>query len=101
MKTGVILDAKYKGYSGKSSRELSREDLAQIISYMYVEEALDGGVIAPGGTSVDCTTEVLRGYGGKIHVLNIPISNACNYNDFSLEMRNNEDAFIKLISSKF
>ena len=101
MKTGVILDAKYKGYSGKSSRELSREDLAQIISYMYVEEALDGGVIAPGGTSVDCTTEELRGYGGKIHVLNIPISNAVNYNEFSLEMKNHEDAFIKLVSSKF
>lgn len=101
MKKGVILDAKYKGYSGKSSKELSREDLAQIISYMYVEEALDGGVIAPGGTTVDCTTEVLRGYGGRIHVLNIPISNAQNYSDFSHEMQSFETSFIDLVSSSF
>ena len=101
MKEGVILDAKYKSYSGKISKELSREDLAQIISYMYVEEAFDGGVIVPGGTSAGCTTETLRGYGGKVHILNIPISKAENYNEFSHEMLSFEALFINLISDRF
>lgn len=101
MKPGVILDAKYKGYSGKSSNELSREDLAQIISYMYVEEAHDGGVIAPGGTDINCSSSVLRGYGGCIHVLNIPISSAEDYTEFSREMKLYENNFLNLITNKF
>jgi 5-methylcytosine-specific restriction endonuclease McrBC regulatory subunit McrC len=101
MKPGVILDAKYKGYSGKSSNELSREDLAQIISYMYVEEAHDGGVIAPGGTDINCSSSVLRGYGGCIHVLNIPISSAEDYTEFSREMKLYENNFLDLITNKF
>jgi 5-methylcytosine-specific restriction endonuclease McrBC regulatory subunit McrC len=101
IKEGYILDAKYKGYSGKSPHEMSREDLAQIISYMYVERANNGGIIVPGGSTIGCSTEALRGYGGKVHVFNIPISNAENYYEFSHEMQTYEVSFIKCISSSF
>lgn len=101
MKKGVILDAKYKGYSGKTCKELSREDLAQIISYMYVEEALDGGVIVPGGTIAESKSSALRGYGGKIHIFNLPISEANSYHSFTSEMKAYEEAFIEQINSTF
>ena len=99
IKDGYILDAKYKGYSGKSPHEMSREDLAQIISYMYVERADNGGIIVPGGSTIGCKTETLRGYGGKVYVFNIPISNAENYYEFSHEMQSYEASFINCISS--
>jgi 5-methylcytosine-specific restriction endonuclease McrBC regulatory subunit McrC len=98
IKDGYILDAKYKGYSGKSPQEMSREDLAQVISYMYVECAENGGIIVPGGTIAECRSSALRGYGGKMHIFNLPISKAESYHSFTDEMVSYEKAFIELMS---
>ena len=99
IKDGYILDAKYKGYSGKSPHEISREDLAQIISYMYVERAENGGIIVPGGTIVECRSSALRGYSGKMHIYNLPISEADSYHSFTDEMAAYEKTFVEIIST--
>ena len=99
IKDGYILDAKYKGYSGKSPHEISREDLAQIISYMYVERAENGGIIVPGGTIAECRSSALRGYSGKMHIYNLPISEADSYHSFTDEMAAYEKTFVEIIST--
>jgi len=44
----LVLDAKYKRYNEKGITGISREDLAQVISYMYVRKTAVGGFLVPG-----------------------------------------------------
>ncbi|MCH5229683.1 MAG: hypothetical protein J1F12_06800 [Muribaculaceae bacterium] len=41
------MDAKYKRYESKKISDISREDLAQLISYMYVLKARNGVLMFP------------------------------------------------------
>ena len=96
----MVLDAKYKGYAEGSLTSVSREDLAQVISYMYIRTLPIGGFLVPGGISISIDTEYLNGeYGGKMILLNLPIaSNADSYEAFHNAMMANERELAETIS---
>lgn len=90
----IVLDAKYKRYESASLTDISREDLAQVISYMYVQKLQNGGFLVPGGVIVESRQEELLGHGGTMYLLNLPIaSGATSYEDFCKRMAANESAF--------
>lgn len=96
---GIVLDAKYKRYGDSDIWEVGREDLAQIISYMYVEKAKLGIVLCPGTNVNKPSLAYLRGYGNRMARLALPISKASTYKDFRAEMINNESAYSMTIRS--
>ncbi len=94
----IVLDAKYKKYSGASLTDISREDLAQVISYMYVRQLGKGGFLVPGGEDIKTKQATLLGYGGNMFLLNLPIPSGVNtYEMFCEEMDSNEKAFMKVV----
>ena len=94
----MVLDAKYKRYSEGSISGISREDLAQVISYMYVKKLPVGGFLVPGGEAVTIERETLHGYGGAVFLLNLPIAtNALSYEEFCVQMLDNEGLLIHAI----
>lgn len=96
----MILDAKYKKYSGKTLSDVSREDVAQVISYMHVRPAMKGGLLVPGEGEEYFEKETLRGFGGDVFILSLPIAlESTSYDEFRFTMASNEASFIKRISS--
>ena len=94
----IVLDAKYKKYEGKSLTDISREDLAQVISYMYVLKLENGGFLVPDGDIVETKKEFLLGHGGIMYLINLPIpSGADSYESFCWQMASNEQAFLNEI----
>lgn len=93
----IILDAKYKGYSGCKVSDIGREDLAQIISYMYVEKAAHGAVLCPGQTVGRVESLALRGYNGTMSLIEMPISDSLEYDNFSMDMDTNEKWLLESI----
>lgn len=88
----MVLDAKYKRYEEGGVTGVSRDDLAQVISYMYIKTLPIGGFIVPGGDIVSINTEYLEGdYGGKMVLINLPItSTVSSYDDFCQAMHLDE-----------
>lgn len=89
IKEDFILDAKYKRLE---SGAVDRNDMHQLISYMHVEQASKGGFIYPQqGTQTQPIVRVLgvlRGYGGTIHLIGVPIPTlAKSYPEFIEEMQ--------------
>lgn len=96
----MVLDAKYKRYSEGNVTKIDRDDLNQVISYMYIRKLSAGGFLVPGGKSVVAENEMLHGYGGKMFLLNLPVpSDATSYESFCALMCDNEQAFINMIDS--
>ncbi len=90
----MVLDAKYKRYSEGGVSEIGREDLAQVISYMFIKELPCGGFLVPGGEKVHVESETLNGYGGKMYLLNLPIpQDAETYGEFCQQMSDMEKEF--------
>ncbi len=93
-KDNFILDAKYKALN---SKEIDRDDIHQVISYMYVKEADNGGVIHPYSDLENPEVGLfhvgeLNGYGGSFYRIGIPIlTTAENYDDFKKKMKDVED----------
>jgi len=88
----IVLDAKYKRYSEGSLTSISRDDLAQVISYMYIRNLSTGGFLVPGGTTIKVDHEVLNGIGGDMYLLNLPIAEgASSYSNFCDLMSLNEN----------
>ncbi len=73
-KDGFVLDAKYKNIDSKN---IDRNDMHQIISYMHVLKASKGGFIYPypiKTNEVKCeSVGVLNGYGGNVETWGVPI----------------------------
>ena len=71
-KENCILDAKYKRLD---NNRIDRNDMHQIISYMYVEKANIGGLIYPKSNTGVIIAKLgnLRGYGGTIYNIGVPI----------------------------
>jgi 5-methylcytosine-specific restriction enzyme subunit McrC len=87
-KDNIILDAKYKHLE---SGNIDRNDIHQIISYMYVEKAENGGLIFP------CEQDTgkrfigkLRGNGGEIFTCGFVIPKCDNFRDFCSNVLNSE-----------
>lgn len=102
----TVLDAKYKKYAdnqGDSSGKISgiaREDLAQVISYMYVLRLSNGGFLVPGGEKLEMKEEILNGYGGIMYLINLPIPKGeSSYSDFCKSIRQNEEEFCTTITN--
>lgn len=97
---GIIIDAKYKGYSDTDVSKIQREDRFQVISYMYITKAKTGAFIFPHkGDNLYSNSATLNGYGGSMHLLGLPISSAESYVKFIEEMQQNEDELVGGINS--
>lgn len=89
-KENFVLDAKYKNLSDY----IDRDDIHQLISYMYVLKAEQGGFIYPTKKTkgIDCKNiGDLFGYGGNVKTWAISIpQESANFIDFKKEMEMNE-----------
>lgn len=89
-KHNFILDAKYKN----PTEPIDRNDMNQIISYMYVTESNKGGFIYPA----KCIDKIvcknigqLNGFGGTVKTWSVPIpQTAENFKEFIKTMNENE-----------
>lgn len=62
-----VLDAKYKGYGGVDVSAVGREDLHQIITYMWILNVHKGGFVFPLKANQECKpTRTLSGINGEI-----------------------------------
>lgn len=97
VKDNIILDAKYKRMSGNS---IERNDMNQIISYLYLYKAGIGGFIAPTSSENNnyANMGVLNGYGGSIHKFKLAIpQNASSFQSFIEAIRVNEYALVESV----
>lgn len=96
-KENIVLDAKYKRFSGRPIERIDRNDLHQIISYMHVLQAGIGGFICPSDDIRNCECNLignLNGAGGKVQLWNISVpQSAKNYVDFCNQMEIIEQKF--------
>ena len=83
----IVLDAKYKGYAESTVDGIGPDDLAQVISYMYIRRSRHGVFLAPGKDSWTMSSLELNGYNGIMSLLCMPISSADNYKTFRKEMK--------------
>ncbi|PJG83562.1 McrC family protein [Caviibacterium pharyngocola] len=86
----IILDAKYKRLERQN--EIHREDIHQLISYMYIQKADIGAVIYPTKTDSECFSQgKLNGYGGNIFKIAFSIpQNASDYFTFVEKIKESE-----------
>ena len=94
-----VLDAKYKKIiDGK----IAREDMFQLIAYMYVMKIPRGGFIFPRKEKEKGVDEnktfVLKGYGGTIHTFGVKIPlNPASREDFAKTMKESEEELLNKI----
>ena len=88
-KNNIVLDAKYKKLDFKN---VDRNDLHQIISYIYIQQAKLGGFVYPCNTKN--TIEAigfLNGYKGEVKKWGLQIpQEEKNFTDFQKKMKTNE-----------
>lgn len=97
-KEGVVIDAKYKRYGEKSSvYEVSREDLHQIVTYMFIRKAHHGAFICPiSNEQSEPSSSELNGYPGIVALLGIEIAqDAKTFDEFCKIMKSKEQKVIK------
>ena len=96
---GIVMDAKYKGYDGKSVTQVGREDLAQVISYMYIKNAQLGGFLVPGSNGTNISSAKLNSaLGGEMFLLSLPIpDDAESYSSFVNQIEVSESFFVSKI----
>ena len=92
----VVLDAKYKSYGGNDVEDVSPEDLAQIISYMYVQQARSGIFLSPGKTVSESFSE-LRGHSGIVSLMTMAIPDVDNYDSFVDQISLNEISLCRMV----
>lgn len=106
-----ILDAKYKALNNNDGdiikANFSRDDLHQIITYMYILPAKKGALIYPfplksNDTNIKISEKKdLYGYGGQIFTVGVPISKATDFKIFCEEMNKTETELAKQASNNF
>lgn len=96
-RAGIVLDAKYKGYS--SWKDIVQEDKLQLLAYMYLYDADKSGLIVPVGHPTDMITERnLAGRGGTMSIIGMNVATICNnFKEFSSYMAQEEKLLIKKI----
>lgn len=96
-KAGIVLDAKYKGYS--NWKDITREDRFQLLAYMHLYDADRSGFIVPVGHPLDMITERnLTGRGGTMSIIGMNVATDCRiYNDFCFHMIREEDLLVRRI----
>ena len=98
-----VLDAKYKALH-KTDGDIikpvfSRDDLHQLITYMYILPAKKGALIYPFSSEDKkigiSEQKTLYGYGGQIFTVGVPISKATDFKIFCEEMNKTETELAK------
>ena len=93
-KDNFILDAKYKHLN----RGIGREDLYQVVTYMYCSTAGNGGYVYPDEGANAYSRFQLNGYQGYIHLFPVTVPlNSKNLNDFIQAMKHSENKLKGLI----
>lgn len=98
----MVLDAKYKHL--EHAGEIGRDDIHQIITYMYVLQSKSGGFIFPIKKSKEYdwskpkSLGTLNGYRGNINLFGMPINQDIRvYSEFCDYMRSKEDDLLSNI----
>ena len=102
-----VLDAKYKRLNGDETDDISahfsRDDLHQLVTYMHILPAKNGGLIYPLERS-SATTIVkskdereLFGFGGKVSTFGVPIPRAESYEEFCKIMKEIESKLKNIV----
>lgn len=102
-KEKIVLDAKYKRLDLKKT--IDRNDMHQIISYLYILQAQKGGFIFPveqkDGIPKECSGEpigILNGYNASVSLFQFPIPEIANsFNSFCQQMEKHEHELLKEI----
>ncbi|MBD0403246.1 McrC family protein [Flammeovirga sp. EKP202] len=98
----IVIDAKYKRLTNKQAGGIGRDDMNQIISYMYVLQSKIGGFLVPTDKKIlnnelERSLGVLNGYGNEVRVWSFPIPHdTCSYKDFCASMKGIEDVMVSL-----
>ena len=93
-KNDFILDAKYKHLN----RSIGREDLYQVVTYMYCRKANHGGYVYPDEGTNSYNKYQLEGYNGYIHLFPVSIpQDESDYNAFIQVMEESENRLRSLI----
>ena len=97
----IVLDAKYKKLE-LTEKGINREDLFQLISYTYILEAEQAGLVFPSKEKiVDNEIGKLAGYGAMMKKWSIQIpQKASSYNEFCEMMKNSEEIFKRNIDKE-
>ena len=92
----IILDTKYKHMK---DNHIDRDDLNQILSYLFLYQANIGGYIAPTiKNNLALNMGLLNGFGGSIHKFKLAIpQQVANYQEFKLAIAENEAKLIQAI----
>lgn len=86
-KDDFILDAKYK----RLNNGVGREDLYQVVTYMYCQKATNGGYLFPCEKEEKSNKYKLNGYEGTIHLLPFLVpQHTENYPSFVNKMKDTE-----------
>lgn len=104
-----VLDAKYKALNNNDGdiikANFSRDDLHQIITYMYILPAKQGALIYPFPSEDKkigiSERKTLYGYGGQIFSVGVPISKATDFKTFCEEMNKTETELAKQANNNF
>lgn len=73
-KEDFILDAKYKKVDENG---IARDDLHQVITYMYIKKAAHGGLIYPSSNTDMQHVGLMNGYGGDFYTCSLRIPRKC------------------------
>ncbi len=94
----IILDAKYKRMKGN---HISRDDLNQMLSYLFLYRANIGGYIAPTvEDNITMNMGLLNGFGGSIHKFKLAIpQHVASYQAFKTVIAENEAKLIEDIEA--
>ena len=97
----IVLDAKYKKLE-LTEKGINREDLFQLISYTYILEAEQAGLVFPSKEKiVDNEIGKLAGYGALMKKWSIQIpQKASSYNELCEMMENSEEIFKRNIDKE-
>lgn len=92
----IILDAKYKRMK---NNEINRDDLNQLLSYLFLYKASIGGYTAPSETTnLDLKMGLLNGFGGSIYKFKLAIpQEVTSYQAFKNAIAENETKLINAI----
>ena len=96
-KDDFILDAKYKHLNNG----VGREDLYQVVTYMYCRKAKNGGYVYPFEQELNTVSYELNktyGYGGHIHIIPFHVPQSPDsYKSFIEEINKSENKMSNII----
>ena len=98
-KNDFVIDAKYKSLSGKTVLGVDRDDIHQVIAYMYRLRAHYGGFAVPW-RSMDGwpKKKELLGYGGWMNLYGVVVDEQTkDFNEYVTVMEKNESDLLKQI----